>query len=67
MQAPLSPASPGRKTGGIGGLITAMKEVEDKIAYMEAAHSTVDNQVQDMGNDVERLKEQQMYSGNQVE
>ena len=43
MNAPLSPSSPGRKTAGIGGLIASMKEVEDKIAYMEAAHSTVEN------------------------
>ena len=55
----LSPTtSPGRRnTQGIGGLIASMKEVEERLEQLEALHEGVDNQVQDMTTDVERLQE----------
>jgi len=52
----ISPSSPGRRqTQGIGGMLASMKEVEDRMEQLEALHEGVDNQVQDMTTDVERL------------
>lgn len=61
-----SPRSPG-KGQGIGGLIASMRDVEQRIEVMEAQQESTGGTVGNLENAIERLKEQQNYSGNQIE